>query len=154
MLGRLSQVLCCYSQNLSAYQWMYLQVQTYAVNFFFFVLKSEACLQTVSSSKVRLVYKLSVRQKWGLVIESFYKVLQDCRFLKSEAWCFYFKSQLWLWYCFLYEWLILLLTIQIYNKDFSHKLYFFMCFVATKMGPHCKEMQNHGKQRCIKMTHF
>ena len=45
-------------------------------------LKSEACLQTVGSSK------------WGLVIESFYKVLQDCRFLKSEAWCFYFKSQL------------------------------------------------------------
>ena len=29
-----------------------------------------------------------------------------------------------------------------------------MFFVATKMGPHCKEMQNHGKQRCIKMTHF
>ena len=58
------------------------------------VLKSEACLQTVGSSKVRLVYKLLVSQKWGLVIESFYKVLQDCRFLKSEAWCFYFKSQL------------------------------------------------------------
>ena len=106
------------------------------------------------SSRVRLVYKLSVPQKWGLVIELFYKVLQDCRFLKSEAWCFYFKSQLWLWYCFLYEWLILLLTIQIYNKDFSHKLYFFMFFVATKMGSHCKETQNHGKQRCVKMTHF
>ena len=73
---------------------MYLQVQTYAVNFFFFVLKSEACLQTVGSSKVRLVYKLSVPQKLGLVIESFYKVLQDCRFLRSEVWCFYFKSQL------------------------------------------------------------
>ena len=63
MLGLLFQVLCCYSQNLSAYQWMYLQVQTYTVNFFFFVLKSEACLQTVGSSKVRLVYKLLVPQK-------------------------------------------------------------------------------------------
>ena len=30
---------------------------------FFFVLKSEACLQTVGSSKVRLVYKLSVPRK-------------------------------------------------------------------------------------------
>ena len=58
------------------------------------------------SSRVRLVYKLPVPQKWGLVIESFYKVLQDCRFLKSEVWCFYFKSELWLWYCFLYEWLL------------------------------------------------
>ena len=47
------------------------------------------------SSRVRLVYKLPVPQKWGLVIKSFCKVLQDCRFLKSEAWCFYFKSQLW-----------------------------------------------------------
>ena len=43
---------------------------------------------------------------------------------------------------------------DIYNKDFSHKLYFFIFFVATKMGPHCKDTQNHGKQRCIKMTHF
>ena len=33
---------------------MYLQVQTYTVNFFFFVLKSEACLQTAGSSEVRL----------------------------------------------------------------------------------------------------
>ena len=40
------------------------------------------------------------------------------------------------------------------NKDFSHKLYFFMFFVATKMGPHCKDTQNHGEQRCVKMTHF
>ena len=23
-----------------------------------------------------------------------------------------------------------------------------MFFVATKMGPHCKEIQNHGEQRC------
>ena len=29
-----------------------------------------------------------------------------------------------------------------------------MFFVATKMGPHCKDTQNHGEQRCIKMTHF
>ena len=34
------------------------------------------------SSRVRLVYKLPVPQKWGLLIKSFCKVLQDCRFLK------------------------------------------------------------------------
>ena len=40
------------------------------------------------------------------------------------------------------------------NKYFSHKLYFFMFFIETKMGPHCKETQYHGEQRCIKMAHF
>ena len=67
-LGILSQMLCCYPQNLSSFKRMCLQVQTYAVNFFFFVLKSEACLQTAGSSKVRLkVIILQSSQKWGLV---------------------------------------------------------------------------------------
>ena len=68
MLGLLSPVLCCYSQNLSAYQWMCLQVQTYAVNFFFFVLKSEACLQTAGSSKVRLSHKVVLQSSVGLQV--------------------------------------------------------------------------------------
>ena len=68
MLGLLSVVLCCYSQNLSAYQWMYLQVQTYVVNFFFFVLKSEACLQTASSSKVRLSHRVILQSSAGLQV--------------------------------------------------------------------------------------
>ena len=45
-----------------------LQVQTYAVNFFFFVLKSEACLQTASSSKVRLSHKVVLQSSAGLQV--------------------------------------------------------------------------------------
>ena len=34
-LGLLSQVLCGYSQNLSAYQWMYLQLELHGELFLF-----------------------------------------------------------------------------------------------------------------------
>ena len=44
---------------------MFLQVQTYAVNFFFFVLKSEACLQTAGSSKVRLSHKVVLQSHFA-----------------------------------------------------------------------------------------
>ena len=44
---------------------------------------------------------------------------------------------------------------DIYIIKISVINYIFSCFfVATKMGPHCKDMQNHGEQRCVKMTHF
>ena len=29
-----------------------------------------------------------------------------------------------------------------------------MFFLETKMGPYCKEMQDHGIQRRVKMAHF
>ena len=76
------------------------------------------------SLRVRLVYKLSVPQKWGLVIELFYKVLQDRRFLKSEAWCYYFKSQL-LIYC----WLSRYIYIYIYIIKISVINYIFSCIL-------------------------
>ena len=83
------------------------------------------------SSRVKLVYKLLVPQKWGLVIELFYKVLQDRRFLKSEAWCFYFKSQLWLWYCFLYEWLLFYCWLSRYIIKISVINYIFHVFCCN-----------------------
>ena len=84
-------------------------------------------------------------------MESFYKVLQECRFLKSAI--LKVSCDFDIVFC-MNDFYFIVDYPHIYNKDFSHKLYLFMFFVATKMGPHCKETQNHGKQRCVKMTHF